>query len=512
MRSRAESDSSTACSSPFPIVAIAIAAVGLYLWNTGSIPLTDPDEGRYAEISREMIASGDWVIPRLFDVPYLEKPPLLYWLTALSFGVFGLNELAARLVPALMAGAGILAVGLFARRVLHPRAGWLSSLVLATSGLYFILARAVVTDMLFTAGVTCALVQFFVAHRGYVGEWRGYLAFWAFLAVATLAKGPAAVVLCGLIIVIDLAWSRSLGSLCRTSLWLGAPLFLALTLPWFLLVEGRCPGFLSFYLWKEHLQRAAGREHSEPVYWFVPWLLLGFLPWTPFAVAALRSWASAALGPSPRQAALRFLVTWSAVVFVTFSLARGKLVPYILPMFPALALLLGDFLHVSLYQRTVVAGVCIRPKLIAGLATFAVSIYVGAAAAAPLFSDRFSAQPQILLARELMKPGDELALVHSHFPSAAFYMERIPYFVGGRPELNFGNSLIGGSPRLVRDLDELKRRTGHRRVFYLSQTREKYLRELRVKLNEPEILLETPRATLLLVRDPRGPTSPLRRP
>ena len=491
-----------------PILLIALAAVGLYLWNTGSIPLTDPDEGRYAEIGREMLVSGDWLVPRLFDVPYLEKPPLFYWLTALSLRLFGLNEFAARLVPALAAGFGIVAVGLFARRVLHPRAGWLSSLVLATSGLYFILARAVVTDMLFTAAIACALVQFFLADRGYTPQRRGFLFFWIFLALATLTKGPAAVVLCGLIVVIDLAWSRSLGSLLRPSLWITAPVYFALALPWFLLVENRYSGYLSFYLWKEHLQRAAGGEHSEPMLWFVPWLVLGLLPWTPLAVAALRGWASAATGSSPREAVIRFLVVWSGVVFLVFSLARGKLVPYILPMFPALAILLGDFLHRSLSERKVIAGVRIEPKLVAAVTGFGVVIYLGAAAAAPLFSDRFSARPQTRLVQELMGSEDELALVRSYYPSAAFYLERIPYFVGGRPELRFGSSLIGGSPRLARDLEEFKRRTSARRIFYLSRTREGYLRDLRAKLDKPEILLQTPQATLLVENRPRPPTSP----
>jgi len=242
--------------------AAAALSLGLFLFGVSSMPLTDPDEGRYAEIAREMTVSGDWLVPKLFGIPYLEKPPLLYWSTAAAFRLFGTSEFTARLAPALAAAIGVLAVGAFARRHFSERCGWLSSLTLALSALYFVLGRTLISDTMFVVAITVALLSFLSSGGG--------LLFWVSLGAATMTKGPAALVICGAVIVIDAALGRSWRPLFKPSLWLGAPLFLALALPWFALVQARYPQYLSFYIWKEHLHRAAGSEHAEPFYWFVP--------------------------------------------------------------------------------------------------------------------------------------------------------------------------------------------------------------------------------------------------
>jgi len=125
--------------SPLPILCIAATTLALALFHTRALPLIDRDEGRYAEAAREMLASGDWLVPRLFGVAYLEKPPLFYWLTAAAYRIAGIDELGARLVSALAAAAGVLGIGLLGRRCFGPRAGLLGATVLATSGLYFVL-------------------------------------------------------------------------------------------------------------------------------------------------------------------------------------------------------------------------------------------------------------------------------------------------------------------------------------------------------------------------------------
>jgi 4-amino-4-deoxy-L-arabinose transferase-like glycosyltransferase len=128
-----------------PVLVISAMALALFLFRAGRMPLTDPDEGRYAEISREMELGGDWIVPHLFGIPYLEKPPLLYWLTGLAFRAFGPCEIAARFAPALAAAFGVLLTGLFARRHLSSTSGSMAAIVLATVALYVVLARTVLT-------------------------------------------------------------------------------------------------------------------------------------------------------------------------------------------------------------------------------------------------------------------------------------------------------------------------------------------------------------------------------
>ena len=180
---------------PTFILIISALALVLFLFRAADIPLTDPDEGRYAEISREMALSGDWIVPRLFGIPYLEKPPLLYWLTATAFLTFGPSQIAARLAPALAGALGVLLVGAFARRHLSPAAGTLAAIVLASTALYVVLARTVVTDMLFAVALSGALFSFFSYREAATNGGAHVLSFWLFLAGATLSKGPAALVL-----------------------------------------------------------------------------------------------------------------------------------------------------------------------------------------------------------------------------------------------------------------------------------------------------------------------------
>src|SRR5262249_17340383 len=158
-------------------------------------------EGRYAEIGREMLARGDWIEPRLFGIPYLEKPPLLYWVTALSFEAFGNGESSARLAPTIAAAVGVFAAGAFASAAFGARAGIFAAIVLGTSALYVALARAVVTDMLFSTGMSIALLSFLRARARNEARW--FALAWLGLAIAVLSKGPAAIVLCLAVVAID---------------------------------------------------------------------------------------------------------------------------------------------------------------------------------------------------------------------------------------------------------------------------------------------------------------------
>jgi 4-amino-4-deoxy-L-arabinose transferase-like glycosyltransferase len=430
--------------------------------------------------------------------------------------------------------------GWFARSF-SSTAGVLASATLALCAIYVALARTLVTDTTFTVMLTAALFSFF-KHRETPGPSnRWALAFWISLALATLSKGPVAIVIGGLVIAIDAILGRSLKSLFERRLIASSPILLGIALPWFAMIQARYPTFLSFYLWKEHLERAAGSEHAEPFYWFVPWLLGGLMPWTPFAVVAAPFWWRLSHERSLEGRAARFLLVWAATVFAFFSAAGGKLATYILPMFPPLAVLLATFLDRTLHgeisrawlQRAsaatglslILGAIALPASVLAfpavGLDTrilIALPLLVGGAAilracvasrgagpiaevvltsalfyvvlgcVAPGLAASFTAKPLIDRVAAEIGPDDACAVWGKYLPSAAFYLPRPPWLVGTRRELRYGESLVGGSPNIAADLDELEQRTAGQRLYVLTDDRSKREQELRQALGDVELL------------------------
>ena len=217
----------------------------LFFGRLGVPGLTDPDEGRYAEIAREMLVTGDYLTPHLNFLPYLEKPPLVYWLTAISLNFGGGTEWAARLIPALSAIGGVLAVFWLATTLWGARTAFLAGMVTATSSGYFLLARLLTLDMSLTCFMTWGISLAYVALRN---QARHYLP-WAYLALglAVLTKGPVGVVLPALIFLVWFAAEKQWGSIRQ--LWHsgGALLLAAVVLPWYILVGWRNPDFWSYF-------------------------------------------------------------------------------------------------------------------------------------------------------------------------------------------------------------------------------------------------------------------------
>jgi 4-amino-4-deoxy-L-arabinose transferase-like glycosyltransferase len=318
------------------LTGLTLVGLAVFFWRLGTPGLMDPDEGRYAEIAREMLVSKDWLVPRLNFLPYLEKPPLVYWLTALSFQGFGLSEWAARLPVALSAwGCVYLGYGL-GRALSGAGPAWYGALVLATAGGFVVLGRILTLDMTLALWVNLAVGLGYLAwSRERPSLWK-----WAYAAVAlgVLTKGPVAAVLPVLIWGV---WGLSRGR-GQWFAWLrpwGVLLAAGLTLPWFLRVGWEYPQFFKFFLWEHHVARfAGGAFHSQSFFFYGPVLLGLFIPWTMLLFWTLqRQWDT----PGPDR---RFLLLWFLVVLVFFSLSRGKLVPYILPAFLPLALLVGEAL------------------------------------------------------------------------------------------------------------------------------------------------------------------------
>lgn len=322
------------------LAAVVALSAAVFFSHLGSFGFWEPDEGRYAEIAREMLERGNLaglIVPHLNYVAYVEKPPLLYWLTTLSFGAFGVGEFAARLPVALAAVAGVLAAYYFAFRAFDRRRAVLTAAVLTTTPLYALLAQVLTTDMLLTALVTVATFALFL-HWQSGGRWC-WIAYVA-MGLAMLAKGPVGAVLPVLSMLAFLAWNRELklpAVIRRFHALPGCALSLLIAAPWFVVMTMRVPGFFDFYFIGEHLRRAfdSNYSHSEPFYFYGPVLALGLLPWS--LLVPFLTWRE-----SPRNPARRFCLCAAVVTLVLFSSATSKLIPYVLPALPFLAVLIAD--------------------------------------------------------------------------------------------------------------------------------------------------------------------------
>jgi 4-amino-4-deoxy-L-arabinose transferase-like glycosyltransferase len=536
----------------------------IFFYRLGAPGLMDPDEGRYAEIAREFFVSGDWLIPHLNLVPYLEKPPLVYWLTALSFGGLGYSELAARLPAALSALGGILLAYGLGRAFWGPGPGFFSAVILATCGGYVALARLLTLDM------TLALLVNLGVGLGYLAlsRQRPSLWPWAYLALGlgVLTKGPVALVLAGLIWGIwvlvhphpnpppsrgrkqkdsslhpspppsrgggqeegasspppqpsPLKGEGVKGSIYSRLRLLSQPwgwLILAvLVLPWFGVVQWRYPDFFRYFILEQHFGRyLSAAIHPQPFYYYGPVLLGLMLPWS-----WLLPWALAK-GRGAGQDRV-FLLIWAGVIFVFFSLSRGKLAPYVLPALLPLALLLGQALYtfkeaglrffqdrgltvslgawavvgwglVALYFRppeflapqlaqAAIYGPCLPLSLIVLALTPTAALifrhlgvfFLGAlllSTLLPLGLERLSAQRSPRQAgrvvNSLWQPGAALVGVHLYSQGLSFYSGQVFHLLSFRTELDFGRRLKPGSGLFFSSPAEMAAFAGSRPVVF----------------------------------------------
>ncbi|MBW8073341.1 MAG: phospholipid carrier-dependent glycosyltransferase [Ferrovum sp.] len=310
------------------------------IWSLGlgTRALTRPDEGRYAEIGREMAVSGDWVTPHLNGIPYYEKPPLQYWATALSIDLLGPTPLAARLWTGLLGFSGILASAFFARRLFGTEAGWRAPLLLIGTFYYTALGHINTLDMGVAVWMFLAVGCFLLAQQESSPRFWMTLA-WGAAAAGFMSKGLMALALPGATLVLYTLFTRDLSPWKRLYLFPGLPLFLLLTLPWFWLASRVHPEFLWFFFIHEQFDRYTTTLHQrvEPVWYFIPILLVGLWPWT---LEALRATGNALLHNHGRHfSPTRFLAIYALFIVVFFSLSGSKLPDYILPAFPALVLL-----------------------------------------------------------------------------------------------------------------------------------------------------------------------------
>ena len=477
------------------IVLLFLAISLFYFSALGTMPLMEPDEGRYAEIPREMLATGDFVTPHLNGVAYLEKPPLFYWGNALSLRLLGENEFAARAFTALVSVAGILLTFWMGFALSGWRTGLFSAIVLSTSVYCYVIGRLNTLDMTLAVTLVLAIFPAYLYHSG-KRESRWYLHLsYAAAGLAFLTKGlvgvafPLAVLLCWLV------FSRRHREYRRAFSFPGLLLFLAVVLPWLALVQRRNPDFLWFFFVHEQFLRFTTRihHHVEPFWFFLPVVLVGFVPWIAFLrriALAVRASAEKFL---PRED-LVFLLSWVLSIFLFFSVSQSKLPTYVAPIFPPLAVLFGRGLDLWA-GREDGASRCRSPLAVAALLAAAIlmvpsqsrhtvdpTAWTKATAlpillllvwgAVPLFLRRLGAERVVLLsflflalfftslnspaayylgnyksAKEIarvlsssLRPGDIVAQYGTYRQGIPFYTKRRTVLVDEMGELEFGAS------------------------------------------------------------------------
>ena len=335
-----------------PRAAVAALAAIAFVVGLANLerPLANPDEGRYSEISREMVASGDWITPRLDGIKYFEKPPLQYWATALAYEGLGATEASSRLYTWAAGFLTLFILGFAAFRLAGPQAAAASVLALVASPYFMALGGIVTLDMGLTLWTTATFFALLLAEASasQAREQRMWmLVAWASMALAVLSKGLVGIVFAGAAVFFVMVFSRSLSVLGRMRWGWGLAIFLAIATPWFVLVSRDNPEFAHFFFVHEHFERFLTHEHRrvQPAWFFVPILLTGFLPWIPALFgAAWQAWRDRA-SPAGRLALVA--LAWSAFIFAFFSASGSKLPTYILPLFPALAFVLGRYLAVA---------------------------------------------------------------------------------------------------------------------------------------------------------------------
>jgi len=354
--------------------ALVVLFLLVYILPLGTRPLITPDEMRYCEIPREMIQSGDWIVPHIDGVRYFEKPPLGYWLIAASLRAFGQNAWAARLPSALSVGVSTILVAALAFRFAGGRtAAGLAAVIFLTCFQVYALGTFNVLDSMFSACVTGAVTAsyFWLQRTDERPRWPLLVVAGACCGLAFLTKGLLGLVLPALVIIPFAIWDGKWKAVFRAP-WLPLLVAVAIGLPWCLAIAKREPDFWHYFLWVEHFQRFFTSKHGERVqpFWYL-WvvLLLGTFPWNVLAGAVGVGLRRLGL----RDHFLRFLVCWAVVPFVFFELSKGKLGTYILPCYPPIALLIA--VGLSRYVETVGQQlIATASAILAGVAVVALAL------------------------------------------------------------------------------------------------------------------------------------------
>ena len=331
---------------------LLLLCVALFFFGNNFLHLSDPDEVFYSLTAKEMIKHNQWFTPYIFNQPQFEKPILTFLLIKTAFLSFGQTPFAARFFPAVFATFGVFAVyilGLIG--FANERRAFLAALVLATSAFYLGMGKTVFTDMIFAVLILYSLLSFYLAFSNPIYKRTGLLAFYSFAALAVLAKGPLGFFIPMGIVTAFLLYQRQWSFLKTPWTALGFLLCLFIALPWYgysFVQYGQA--FVYEFFYNDHWRRVIEAEHKGNDHWFFypVTMVAGLFPWSLFLVAAaVDLYKRLKWSVKPFE---YFLLSWILVVFVVFQFAHSKLASYILPMFPALALLTAHFIDEKLEE------------------------------------------------------------------------------------------------------------------------------------------------------------------
>ncbi|MBV8939709.1 MAG: phospholipid carrier-dependent glycosyltransferase [Alphaproteobacteria bacterium] len=522
----------------FAILLLGLSIAIAFFFCLGAHPYLTPSEARYIEIPRQMVVSADWVVPHLNGVPYFEKPPLFYWMQAAAFSIFGWNELAGRALTALFSTALCLLTFALGRMLFSLRAGIAAGFALALTWLGFGLSRVVLLDVPLTVFITATLLCFRAAVPAPYSHLRAsavkerrrqwiIYAMYAAAACAVLTKGLIGAILPGMIIAAWLTAARQWRIVKEMRLLSGIALFLIITLPWHIAAGLRYPQFWQFYFIHEHFARFTTEVHhrAQPWWFFLAVATIGLMPWTPFIYAAATR-AKRLLPPAD----FLFLVLWALLPLIFFSLSHSKLIPYILPIFPPVAVLLGPFLAeawdgaharairaaaggvggalllfgmawtplaeqsapppwfdpawrlLPLGWMATAAGLfCLAPSLFSrhprpalmalGLLTLMAG-YWGQSFAAQFW--RGSVKPIATYLSEKLQPEDEVVLFETYRQDLPVYLNRNITVVEYKGELEFGTRIEPATASWMIPLDVFWKRCAGERRLYVLMTKDAY--------------------------------------
>ena len=321
-----------------PIGIILLIGSFFFFWLfAGWGPVTDPVESNYALPAKEMLLSGDWLTPHIYGQIWFDKPILIYWLTALSYKMFGFSDSVSRLMPAIAGAGGIALIYSFTARMISRRHGLVAALILGTSVHYFFMAKSLVTDMLLFVAGSAGLAYFYMGYKSYKGTKRWYIWMYPCFALAVLAKGPVGFLIPGLVIFLFLLVEKNWREILNMRLVAGIPFFLIIAVPWFYymyLLHGT--EFVVILLGVHNVLRATVPEHPENnVFYYYPAIfIIGFLPWIGFVIRGL--WKSFQDAWHNQNTFQRFLLLWIFSFVLFYSLMATKYPTYLFPIwFPA---------------------------------------------------------------------------------------------------------------------------------------------------------------------------------
>lgn len=365
------------------LILISLSYLFFFLGN-GIFSLTNPDEVFYAQTAKEMIDHNSWATPYLFDQPQFEKPVFLYWLLRIVFMLFGRTSFVARSIPALFATIGILSVyALVVLGLKNREKAFISSLILMSSGLYIGLARTVFTDMVFSVLIVLSLLSFYWGYLRREYKVLSMMLFSIFSAAAVLTKGPLGIILPCLVVTLFLVLRKDLKYLFSKYLVWAMVVFLIVSLPWYIImIKKYGQSFIGEFFYNDHIRRFLEAEHYDNDTWyFYPLsMVLSMFPWTLYVIAGLfylvKKFAD------NKEPFYDLLLLWIGVVFLVFQPARSKLVSYVFPCFPALAIIAGDFI----YEADIAVHRQKKAVLFAAMTTAAVLMLMTAAFIVFLFA------------------------------------------------------------------------------------------------------------------------------